>query len=118
MIKKSIVSIIIVLILNIQSGCFSYQEIKLEDEETVKLAGKVKITTLDNKEYFLFDVEIQGSTVKGKEKTHTNQTREIILSAEEIKKIEDEEFQLGLTILVIVAIPVLIFAIGLSQMEK
>ena len=92
MIKKSIAIVLILLILIIQMGCFTYQEIKIEDKETIKVAGKVKITTLDDTVYYLFDVEVQGSTVKGKEKTKTNQIREVILSAEEIKKIEDEKF--------------------------
>ena len=109
---------LIFLILNTCMGCFSYQALEINDKQKIKVEGKVKITTSEDDVHYLYDVEIEGGTVTGKEKTETNKIRELVLAVDEIKKMEQEEFQTGLTILVLMAIPVAILPLLLLQMEK
>ena len=106
MIKKSIVSILIILILINSIGCYSYNQINKEDTEKNKKYDKVKITILDNKVYYLRDVEIQGSVLKGFKRYKPSygqmKVEEVVISIKEIKKIEVETFDTGSTTVVIV----------------
>ena len=72
MIKKSIASILIILILINSIGCYSYNQIKKEDTEKLKEDNEVKITTIDEKVYILHDVQIIGSILKGRGSMNCN----------------------------------------------
>ena len=97
MIKKSIASILILLIFINSIGCYSHNQIRKWDSEKLKGADEVKITTIDKKVYILTDVKIEGSEVKGVVVTsHSEwlrdiQGKEIVISLNEIKKIEVKE---------------------------
>ena len=86
MIKKCIASILIILILINSIGCYSYNQIKKEDTEKLGKDDKVKITTLDNNVYYLHNVEIQGSVLKGLKyiKSHYGQRKaeEVVIHLE------------------------------------
>ena len=108
MIKKSIASILILLIFINSIGCHTYNQIKKEDTEKLDRNDKVKITTLDGKEYILTDVEIQGPILKGRvykstyeqitqgsrkdKDTEEANLEERIIPIEEIKKIEVDKY--------------------------
>ncbi len=106
MIKKSIASILIILILINGMGCYFYNQIKKEDTKRIEESDKVKITTLDEKVYVLTDVTIEGSEVKGVVgPTHSFsvwpsdiQGKEIVISFKGIKKIEVQEYNKGSSI--------------------
>ncbi len=125
MIRKSIASILIIIILINVVGCSSYQQVLLEtdadqeivlmpDEETLRKSEKVIITTLDDKTHELTNVKIQGLIFKGAEWISASKFQEVVISAEEIKKIEVMGYDGGLTflaIIIIVGAPILIFAV-------
>jgi len=120
MIKKSIASILIILILINSIGCYSYNQIKKEDTEKLWADDEVKITTIDEKVYILTDVTIEESEVKGLVvPTHSEwlrdiQGKEIVISIKEIKKIEVEKFETGsIKIVIVVSVLVLVGIIWL-----
>jgi hypothetical protein len=125
MIKKGIASILIILILINSIGCYSYQQIKKEE---IEKDNKVKITTLDNKDYYLHNVEIQGSVLKGFKyiKSHYGQRKaeEVVIHLEEIKTLEVLQYDKTLTTIMGGSIIIVLLAgIGLiiyafSQIEK
>ena len=109
MFKKTIASILTVLILINSIGCYTYSQIKKEDTIKLESNDKVKITTLDGKEYYLTNVEIEESILRGytygyeyryhsyrKEKDVTAVT----IPTEEIKEIEIDKINPYLTALV------------------
>ena len=103
MIRKSIASILIVLILINGIGCYSFQDVKVEDAETNKKYTSVKLTTLDDKVYYLIEVEVRGTIIKGIDSN--NYQRGIIeFRAEDIKKIEVIKYDAGLTLLTLVGV--------------
>ena len=120
MIKKSIASILIILISINSIGCYSHNQIRKWDSEKLKEADEVKITTNDEKIYILTDVTIEGLEVKGLVvPTHSEwlrdiQGKEIVISIKEIKKIEVETFDTGSTkVVIVVSVLVLVGIIWL-----
>ncbi len=110
MIKKSIVCILIVLLLINSIGCSSYQKVLFvidadqelvlaPSEETFQKNEKVLITTWDGKTYTLTGVKVQGFEFRGIEWISNSKFREVVISAEEIKKIETQQSDTGLTLL-------------------
>ena len=61
MIKKCIASILIILIFINSIGC-SYNAVRKDDINSIEEAGKIKLTTVDNKEYILKNVTVTDST--------------------------------------------------------
>ncbi len=129
MIKKSIASILIILILINSIGCYSYSQINKEDAEKIEIADEVKITTLNEKVYILSDVTIDGLEVRGvvvlshSEWLREIQDGEIVISVKEIKKIEVDKYNpvlssLALLLGVGVLVVVVVFAIAISEYEK
>ena len=95
MIKKSIASILIILIFINSIGCWSYSQINSTiDTSEFKKNDRVKITTIDGRVYILTNVTIEGSELKGEvplshlERERGNIPEEIVLSLKEIKIIE------------------------------
>jgi hypothetical protein len=122
MIKKSIASVLVLLILINSVGCYSYSQIKKEDAEKLWIwpDDRVKISTIDEKIYILTDVTIKGSEVKGlvvrnhSEWLRDIQGKEIVISFKEIKKIEVETFETGSTkVVIVVSVLVLVGIIWL-----
>ena len=103
MIKKSIASILIVLILINSIGCYSYSQINMEDTEKIVEGNKVKITTIEEKVYILTDVMIDSSHIRGmaslsqSELLAGEQKKEIAIPFEEIKEIEIRAYDSTLT---------------------
>ena len=125
MIKKSIVSILTILILIHSIGCYSYSQFKKEDIIEIENKDKVRITTIDEKVYHLKEVEIEGSILKGyryeiiyrrdlqrREKVIVGD--QVLIPTNHIKEMEVDEFNPYLTVAVIMAIPVTIFLIVLA----
>ena len=65
MIKRSIVIILVILIFINSMGCMSYHAIRIEDKNEIEKAKEIKLTTLDDKEYHLRNVKIEGSRISG-----------------------------------------------------
>lgn len=126
MIKKSIASILIILILINSIGCYSYSQIKKEDSEELEVDDEVKITTLDEVVYILVDVEIQGSILKGHRleyiywRDYGFDLEEVLIPTEQIKKIEIDKFdpvQTVFLIVLIIAIPVAAMALAFGSAD-
>ena len=128
MIKKSIASILIILILINSIGCYSYSQINKESAVIFKEDDTVKIMTIDEKVYELIDVKIDGSEVKGvvvsthSEWLRDNQSKEVTILFEDIKKIEVPQFNVGLTLGLIIPCAgivgfVIFYAIGMSNLK-
>jgi hypothetical protein len=122
MIKNYVTSILIILILINSIGCYSYFQINREDTDKIEKDDDVKITTLDEKVYFLTDLTIEGSEVKGlavlsrSEQLRDIQAKEIVISINEIKRIEVYNFSKAvLTVVFIIAIPMAFIAIILGE---
>ena len=75
MIKKSIASILIILIFINGIGCMSYHAIKIDDQNKIEEADEVKLTTVNKIEYHLRNVKIEGSKIFGNEWVETNSKR-------------------------------------------
>lgn len=98
MVKKSTAWLITFLILINTTGCYTYSQIEKETKVGLEGNNKVKIITLDGKEYTLTKVEIQGSIVKGREYENRSpgnrkdtDIKRVTRSTEQIKKIMDED---------------------------
>ena len=65
MIKKSIASILIILISINSIGCMSYHKIRIDDQNKIEEADEVRLTTVNNKKYQLRNVKIEGSKIFG-----------------------------------------------------
>ena len=129
MIKKGIALVLIVLLLVWQIGCTSYQKVLLTtdadqekvltpDEETLNSSEKVKITTMDDSTYTFTKVKIQGLEFKGTEWISRSKFREVVISAQEIKKIEIAQFDTGSTLVltgVILLTPFIILSILIPE---
>jgi len=94
MLNKSIAWILIVLILITSIGCYSLSKVKSDNFDDIDKGEVVRITTQDNKVYYLIDIEIQNSKILGYEYVNndTSSGRKVEIFAEEIKKIEIDEF--------------------------
>ena len=103
MIKKSIAIILIILILINGIGCYSYQHILIKENsyEVIK-GGKFKIRTFDSKVYYLLDVEVNGTTVKGIEMIDDNQKRVVEIPIENIEEFYKYKYYEGTPTVVIV----------------
>ena len=106
MINKSIVWILIVLILINSIGCFPLTEVKPDNLDDIKKEEVIRITTQDDKVYYLIYVEFQNSKILGYGYVNEDKSisREVVILAEEIKKIEVREFDGFLSAVVIVAV--------------
>ena len=125
MMKKSIASVLVLLILINSIGCYSYSQIKKEDAEKIEEGDEVKITTIYEKVYYLHDVEIQGSILKGYGYKYIswgyqNKREEIVIPTQQIKKIEVDKFNPAITVLtvvLIIGIPIAAFAIAMANAD-
>ena len=125
MIRKGIASILIILILINSIGCYSYNQIKKENTGEFEKDDEVKITTLDEKVYYLHDVEIQGSILKGYGYKYIywgyrNKREEVVIPTDQIKKIEVDKFNpaiTALTVVLIIGIPIAALAIALANAD-
>ena len=106
MINKSIAWILIVLILINSIGCFPLTQVKPDNLDDIKKEEVVRITTQDDKVYYLIYVEFQNSKIFGYGYVNEDKSRarEVIILAEEIKKIEVREFDGFLSAVVIVIV--------------
>jgi len=110
MIIRSIASILIMLIFINSLGCaFTYHPIQLEDKNTIEKAKRIKLTTVDNREYILREVKVHDDRISGYiwmgddySKTRGE------FSKVKIAQIEVEEIKTGSTVLIIVGVSVLI----------
>ena len=92
MIKKSIASILIVLIFINSIGCTSYRDIKKEDKNEIEKAMVVKVTTVDDKEYILTNVTVIDSVISGNRCLENKiMERRIEFPVDQIAKIEVEK---------------------------
>ena len=105
MIKKSISSILILLVLVNSVGCYSYSQINKEDILEFDEKDEVKITTLDEKIYHLVGVQIQGNIMRGIDKRIDIYPRKVVeIPLEKIAKMEVEKSHVLLVLgIVIVA---------------
>jgi hypothetical protein len=108
MIKKSIASILIILILINIVGCYPYSSITMYDTERIEKGEKFRVTTSDGTVYYLTDVEVQESIVRGKEKVikdHIRYPDRIVeIRFEDIKSIEVEEIDVVTPILIVLGV--------------
>lgn len=108
MIKKSIASILIILILINIVGCYPYNSITTYDTERIEKGEKFRVTTSDGTVYYLTDVEVQKSIVRGKEKVikdHIRYPDRIVeIRFEDIKSIEVEEIDVVTPILIVLGV--------------
>jgi hypothetical protein len=114
MIKKSIASVLILLILINSVGCYSYSQIKKGDIFEFDEKDEVKITTLDEKIYHLIGVQIQGNIMRGIDKRIDIYPRKVVeIPLEKIAKMEVEKSHVLLILgIVIVAWIVLYLNFG------
>lgn len=107
-------------------GCTSYKAVRMEVAENKVLIDKARIVTIDDKEYILSDVLVGENEVKGiLDPSHSDwlkdiQGEEIVILKSEIKEIEIEKFEAGLTVLtiiIIIGVPLGLVIYGLSQMD-
>jgi hypothetical protein len=107
-IKKSIASILIILILINIVGCYPYNSITTYDTERIEKGEKFRVTTSDGTVYYLTDVEVQKSIVRGKEKVikdHIRYPDRIVeIRFEDIKSIEVEEIDVVTPILIVLGV--------------
>ena len=85
MIRNHVTPIIVSLLFMNYSGCFPYQEVRTEDKAEIEKGGKVKITTTNDEVYFLTNVSVTDSLIKGIEKLNEYQNKEKILPISKIK---------------------------------
>jgi hypothetical protein len=112
MIKKSIASILIILIFINSIGCTSYNAVKKDDINSIEEAGKIKLTTVDNKEYILKNVTVTDSTISGNQLVQNYVSeRKIEFQVDQIAKIEVEEYNDAKTALLIILTPLAIYGI-------
>ena len=108
MIKKSIASILIILVLINIVGCYPYNSITTYDTERIEKGEKFRVTTSDGTVYYLTDVEVQESIVRGKEKVikdHIRYPDRIVeIRFEDIKSIEVEEIDVVTPILIVLGV--------------
>jgi len=110
MIKKCIAGVLITLIFNHSMGCaFAYHPKQLDDKKTIEDARRIKLTTVENKEYILRDVIVRDDKITGYVwlSDDYSKTRGEFLKTN-IAKIEVEEIKTGSTVLIIGGISVLI----------
>jgi hypothetical protein len=119
---SEIASIFIILLLIM--GCYSYNLIKKEDIEKIEEYDEVKITTLVDKVYYLHNVEIQGSVLKGYkyiiQPYREKRVEEVVIPTDQIKKIEVDKFNpaiTALTVVLIIGIPIAALAIALANAD-
>ena len=103
MIKKSIASILIILMLLNSVACYSLRDVNVEDTDTIKKYESAKLTTLDDKVYYLIDVEVQETKINGVDSKNT-QKGIIQFRKEDIKHFEVNSIDLGFTLLTIVGV--------------
>ena len=108
MIKKGIASILIILILINIVGCYSYNSIITYDTVRIEKGEKFRVTTSDGTVYYLTDVEVTKSIIKGKEKVikdHIRYPDRIVeIRFEDIKSIEVEEIDVVTPILIVLGV--------------
>ena len=110
MIKKSIASILIILIFINSIGCVSYKPIGIVDKNEIEEAREIRLTTVDNKEYILTNVLVEDSVLSGNQWVQNKiMERRIEFSAAQILYIEVEEFHTGSTIWLIIGISILTY---------
>ena len=97
MIKKTIASILILIIFINSIGCMvSYKQIGINKYDEIEEAREIRLTTVDNKEYILRNVRIEGSIISGNQWVQNEiSERRIKFSVDQISKIEAEEFHLS-----------------------
>jgi len=63
--KKVYIVFLLFAYVNCYLGCYAYSQIKKEDTEKLEDDDKVKITTSDEKVYYLTNIELQDSILNG-----------------------------------------------------
>ena len=112
MIKKSIASILVILIFINSIGCVSYKSAGIDDKNEIEKAGEIKLTTADNKEYILQNVTVTDSTISGNQRVQNYVSeRKIEFQVDQISKIEVENVEGGTGFLLLIGIPVIIYGI-------
>jgi len=115
MIKKSIASILILLIFINSIGCFSYKPIGIDDKNEIERAREIRLTTVDNKEYILQNFTVTDSTISGNQRVENYVSeRKIEFQVDQISKIEVEKGSADHTVFVLILLPLMIY--GLAQL--
>ena len=108
MIKKSIISVLIILIFIQSFGCYTYSQIEKENTKEIEVVDEFKITILEGTVYYLTDVEFQEFIVRGKEMVIKENLRYpdriVEIRFEDIKSIEIDEFDGVKTLVVVMGI--------------
>jgi hypothetical protein len=115
-IKKSIASILIVLIFINSVGCMSYNQLGINDKNKIEEAEEIILTTVDNKKYILTNVVVQDSVLSGDQWVENNMrkiSREF--SAEQILSIEAEEVDADSVIWLVIGTVGLLALFGLNN---
>jgi len=112
MIKKSIASILIILIFINSIGCVSYIPAGIGDKSEIEEARVIRLTTVDNKEYVLTKVTVTDSVLSGNQWVQNKiMERKIEFPVDQISKIEVEEAHFGATIFILGGIFAVIYGI-------
>ena len=108
MVNKSLVWILIILLLIQFIGCYSYNAINIAETERIEKGEKFKVTTFDSTVYYITNVEILETMVKGKEKVVKDNLvypeRVVKIRFEDIKELEVEEIDIESPILIILGV--------------
>ena len=119
MIKRSIASILIILIFINSIGCMSYEQIRTDDKNEIEKANMIRLTTVNNKKYFLKNITATDSTISGNQWVQNKiMKRRIEFSFDQISKIEAEEFHISTTGFgIVIGIIVAYLGIGLATLK-
>ncbi len=120
MLKKSISGILVLLIFINSIGCYSYKkinmyEINMYDTERIEKGEKFRITTLEGTVYYLTNVEVQESIVRGKGKVIKQHLvylgGAVEIRFEDIKSIEVEEIDVKTLLLIVLGASVIVLTV-------
>ena len=89
-------SILILLIFINSIGCASYIPAGINDKNEIEEAREIRLTTVDNKEYHLVNVMVEGSVISGNQWLENKiMERRIKFPVDQIAKIEVEKLKGG-----------------------
>ena len=121
MIRKTIASTLIILILINIISCASYKEIQKNNTQEIKATDEIKITTFDGNVYYITDIEVQESVIRGKGrivKNHTVYLGNIVeVCFEDIKKLEVKEIDLATPIYIVLGVSGTILIVGIVALS-
>ena len=114
MIKKSIASFLIALLIVNSIGCFPYKEVRTDEKDKIEKGGNVKIIKMDNKRHLFTNVVFQDSILVGTERID-NWEKQVKVPVKDIKTIEVQKFEPASLLLLIIPLG---FGIAVASLPR